>query len=161
MPLLLTVGIVALAVLMAPPAAVAKGKHGRGHGNGHGKKHWASVERQGWHHEHHSGGHYDEGHHQSGHSRGRGHAHRRFEVPRAIHGHYVRAYEPYYHSRSYYAPHHHHHVVYAFPVFYDPYGHPYPQPVYYPYAYCEGGFFARGVFTDHGPRFSLAVSIVK
>lgn len=135
-----------LALLVWPADAFAGRGHGYGHskhhGKHHGKGHHVIV---GGHHHGHSGYHV---------SRHRGHHH--FEVPRAIHSHYVRTYRPYYYGRTYYAPHRHHHVVYRFPV----YG-VYEQPVYYPYAYCGDELFARGVFTERGPRFSFGLSIVR
>lgn len=159
------VGALALAILVWPAAASAG--HGRGdkhhdRGRHHGRGHGAVVQRYDHHrhgssyrhhaeprYEHHRERHYESyrGHHYVG--------HRRFVVPRAIHSHYVRTYQPYYYGRAFYAPHHHYHVIYRFPV----YG--YGEPVYYPYAYCGDELFARGVFTNAGPRFSFSLSIVR
>lgn len=147
MRIALTVGALTVGLLITPSAAVAHGKHG----HGYGKKH-SSVYKPYWygHGKYYGGKHYAprRGHH-------------RFVPPRAIHKRHVKKYKPYYYGRSYYRPHGHHHTIYSFPVYYDPYGYPYPKPVYYPYAYCESSFFAQGVFTPHGPQFSFGFSIVK
>ena len=63
-----------------------------------------------------------------------------FEIPRSIGHRYRGDYRHYRHGSVYHAPHRHHHEVYRFPV-YGPYG-----VGYYPYAYCEGSFFGRGIF---------------
>ena len=118
-------GVLALALLVAASPAAAHDKYKK-HGKGHGKKHSPYVGVYSpYHGTSHHGRHY-----------GRKHGHDRFVVPRAIHRHHVGKYERYYHGRSYYRPHRHHHTVYAFPVFYDMYGYPYPDPAYVPYAYC-------------------------
>lgn len=78
----------------------------------------------------------------------RGH---RFEVPRVIVHTDVHLYEPYYYGRSYYHDHSHYHTIYRFPVYVE--GH----LEYRPYAYCDGSYFAVGIFTDHGPDFSISI----
>lgn len=71
----------------------------------------------------------------------------RFSVPRFIDGRQRPHFAPYYYGRDYYRPHRHFHLVYRFPVYVD------GAWVFRPYAYCDGAYFAVGVFTDYGPRF--------
>ncbi len=61
-------------------------------------------------------------------------------------------YSSYHHGRQYYSAHRHHHEIYRFPV-YTEYG-----VEYYPYAYCEGNFFGRGVFRDGRAAFDVHLS---
>lgn len=86
--------------------------------------------------------HHRYDHHRYDHHRydGYGHHRQHFTIPRAILHDVLHTYRPYHHGRAYHPRHRHHHDVYRFPV-YGEYG-----VEYYPYAYCEGSFFARGVF---------------
>ncbi|MEM7355572.1 MAG: hypothetical protein AAF657_32460, partial [Acidobacteriota bacterium] len=72
---------------------------------------------------------------------------RHFDIPRRILHDLVHAYRDYYYGRHYYASHNHYHTIYRFPVYYE------TRVEYLPYAYCEGDYFATGVFGDSGPRF--------
>jgi hypothetical protein len=76
---------------------------------------------------------------------------RTFSVPRVIVRNVVPTYRPYYFDRVYYPAHHHYHEIYRFPVYLD-YG-----VEYYPYAYCEGNFFGRGIFRDGRAFFDIHI----
>ena len=76
---------------------------------------------------------------------------RRFEVPRVIHRQHRSSYRTYHHGRIYHSQHRHYHEIYRFPV-YGEYG-----VEHYPYAYCEGSFFARGVFRHGRALFDLRI----
>ena len=79
----------------------------------------------------------------------RRHHRRHFAIPGAIAHHLLHHYTPYHHGRIYFSDHRHYHDVYRFPV-YTEWG-----VDYYPYAYCEGSFFARGVFRGGRALFDV------
>lgn len=81
---------------------------------------------------------YDQGH------RYRSHV---FDIPRQILRDLAHHYRSYYYGRVYHSGHHHHHEVYRFPVYGD------HGVGYYPYAYCQGDYYARGRFGSRGPIF--------
>ncbi len=77
---------------------------------------------------------------------------RAFTIPRVIAHGARHHYQSYHHGRVYHAAHRHYHQVYRFPVYVD------YRVVYYPYAYCEGSYFGRGVFRDGRPVFDIHIS---
>ncbi len=89
-------------------------------------------------------------HNDSGH-RSR-YSHRRFSIPRQILRDLAHSYHDYLFGRVYYKAHRHHHDIYRFPVYHEDYVE------YRPYAYCEGKYFATGVFGHDGPRFDIHLS---
>ena len=64
----------------------------------------------------------------------------------------LHTFHDYHYGRIYYESHGHHHEIYRFPVYHG------AEVEYYPYAYCEGKFFGRGVFGHNGPRFDVHLS---
>ncbi len=91
---------------------------------------------------------YGYGHRSYGHRPYRPH----FEIPWAIDHRHRGDYRHYRHGRVYHEPHRHYHEVYRFPV-YGPYG-----VGYYPYAYCEGSFFGRGIFRGGRAVFDIHIN---
>ena len=80
------------------------------------------------------------------------HNHRRFfDIPRVIAHDLLHHYKPYYYGRVYHREHGHYHDIYRFPV-YTEYG-----VEYYPYAYCEGKFYSRGIFRNGRPVFEVRI----
>ena len=77
--------------------------------------------------------------------------HRHFDIPRVIAHDLLHHYRPYHHGRLYHPAHRHYHQIYRFPV-YAEYG-----VEYYPYAYCEGNFFGRGVFRNGRALFDIHI----
>ena len=94
-------------------------------------------------HGHQNHGHHDNGNHNNGHQ-GYSHGPRRvqsvpyYAVPQVLTSDYRGTFQPYYHGRSYYAPHHHYHASYRLPVYYN------GAVVYRPYAYCGDRLFVTG-----------------
>ena len=158
--------------------------HGRKSHRGHyGKDSYRSHRRSGYHRHHRHHRHYRSGHHYRGDHRGRYSRHHRdhrryryhhdhrylhrdgpryghpsrghhyrprhFEIPRRILRNLVHTYRDYHYGRHYYPAHNHYHEIYRFPVYYG------PEVSYRPYAYCEGAYFATGVFGHDGPRFDV------
>jgi hypothetical protein len=121
----------------------------RGHDDGrHDRRHRSDRYRSDRHrHDHHR---YD--HHRSDRYRSqRSDSRRHFDVPRSIGRDHFQHYRSYRYGRVYDARHRHYHEVYRFP-YYSGYG-----VTYYPYAYCGGQFFARGVFGTRGPLFDIHI----
>jgi hypothetical protein len=75
----------------------------------------------------------------------------RFTIPRHIYSHDRHRFDSYYYGRTYHRSHRHYHSIYSFPVYLD--GH----WSWRPYAYCEGAYFAAGIFTRSGPYFSIEI----
>ncbi len=102
---------------------------------------------------HRDGYRYDRGRNHRYDSRHRyGHNQRRFSVPRRILHDLIHTYHEYLYGRVFYKAHGHHHDIYRFPVYYE------SHVEYRPYAYCEGQYFATGVFERNEPRFDIHLS---
>jgi hypothetical protein len=139
---------IAVAALLCTPA-MAGGRHHR-HGKGrHHKEHRVRVQHHRPHRAHPGRVRAQHGRH--GAYYGRARVRGAFVIPGHIgHGH-AHVYRPYYHGRTFFAPHRHYHAVYYFPV-YTPSGY-----VLRPHSYC-GGSLHRTHVAYRGPRISIGVS---
>ncbi len=64
----------------------------------------------------------------------------------------LHTYSSYRHGRQYHAQHRHYHEIYRFPVYTG------VGVEYYPYAYCEGNFYGRGIFRNGRAAFDVHIN---
>ncbi len=64
----------------------------------------------------------------------------------------LHTYSDYRHGRLYHSEHRHYHEIYRFPVYTG------VGVEYYPYAYCEGNFYGRGIFRNGRAAFDVHIN---